>query len=178
MRIINRPLGFLLAAALLAASVIVVVEVIAAAVHSSYAIVDWHIWSRWAARTEWRRLVIRVWAVVLMLAGLLLLALQLKPRRTPRLRIASDDEATDAAITRRGLREAARTAATSVDGVSTASVAVSRRKIAVNGTAAARDHAAATKLTDQVVHAIDTKLKPLGLRRQPRVSVRVRPRSK
>lgn len=177
MRIINRLLGFLLAAALLVASVIVIVEVIAVATHSSYAIIDWHVWYRWAARTEWKRGVIRVWAVLLILAGLLLLALQLKPRRTPRLRIAADDEATDAAITRRGLRDAARTAATSIDGVSAASVVVSRRKITVTGTAAARDRAAATKLTDPVTQAIDAKLKPLRLRRQPPVSVRMKPRS-
>lgn len=178
MRIINRPLGFLLAVALLAASVIVIIEVIAVATHSSYAVIDWHVWYRWAGRTHWKKGVIRVWAVVLIVAGLALLALQLKPRRTPRLQIATDDEATDAAITRRGLRDAVRSAASGIDGVSTAKVAVSRRKIAVIGTAAARDRAAADKFSEPVREAIEAKLEPLRLRRPPTVSVRMTPRGK
>ena len=50
MRLINRPLGFILAAALLAASIILIVEVIAFAAHTGPLLVHWTTWYQWAAR--------------------------------------------------------------------------------------------------------------------------------
>lgn len=177
MRLINRPLAFLLALAVLAASVILVIEVIAVAVHARPVVIDWRTWYAWAERTEWKAGVIRVWAAVLILLGLLLILIQLKPRRTTRFGLDSDDEATDVAITRRGLRDASRNAATSVDGVSSASVAVSRRKITISGASAAHDRAAAQALIDPVTHAVQTSLNALQLRTPPTVSVRMKARS-
>lgn len=177
MRILNRPLAFLLAVALLAASVILIIEVVAVLVHARPVVLDWHTWYRWAERTEWKRGVIRVWAVVLIVLGLLLLALQLKRRRPSRLAITADNESTDAAMTRRGLRDAARNAATSVDGVSSAAVTVTRRKLTINAAAAAHDRSAANALTDPVTQAVQTSLGSLQLRTPPNVSVRMRTRS-
>src|SRR2546430_360894 len=89
------------AAALIAASVIVIIEVIAFIAHAGPVVVHWPAWYRWAARTHWNALVIKVWSVILIIAGAIVLAFELKPRRVTRLKLGSDDKATDAAVTRK-----------------------------------------------------------------------------
>ena len=54
MRLINRPLAFLLAAFLLVASVLLVVEVIGYAITAKPVLVHWTTWYRWAGRTNGR----------------------------------------------------------------------------------------------------------------------------
>ena len=122
MRVINRPLALVLAAALVVASVIVIIEVIAFAVHAGQVVVHWPAWYRWAARTSWNALVIKVWSVILIIAGAIVLAFELKPRRVTRLKLRSDDKATDAAMTRQGLAGTLRAAALDIDGISKAAV--------------------------------------------------------
>ena len=128
MRLINRPLAFILAAALAAASIILIVEVVAFALHAtSPLIVHWTTWYHWAGRTRWNALVVTIWSIILIIAGALMLAPQLKPRRVTRLKLRSDDKATDAAITRGGLAGALRAAALDIDGISKAAIRVRRR---------------------------------------------------
>ena len=50
MRVLNRPLAFILAAALIAGSVIVIAEVIGFAVHNSPLLVHWTTWYQWAGQ--------------------------------------------------------------------------------------------------------------------------------
>ena len=177
MRIINRPLAFLAACALLAASVILVIEVIAAAVGRGPAVVPWDSWYAWAEGTRFKEGVIRFWAIVLIVLGSALLYLQLKPRRATRVPTESDHEATDAAITRRGLRGALEAAATGVDGVRTATADVSRGKAAITCLAAGRDRQAARALSAPVLAAAQAALDGMQPRRPLRLSVRVTPGS-
>ena len=79
MRLINRPLAFLLAAFLLVASVLLIVEVIGYAITAKPVLVHWTTWYSWAGKTEWKAGVIRFWAVVLIIIGLVLLYLELRP---------------------------------------------------------------------------------------------------
>ena len=111
MRVLNRPLAFILAAALIAGCVILIAEVIGFAVHKSPLLVHWTTWYQWAAKTRWDAGVIRVWSAVLIVIGLLILAVQLKPPRVTRLPLRSGDDDTDAAVTRRGLARTLRAAA-------------------------------------------------------------------
>ena len=178
MRLINRPLGLVLAASLLAASVILIVEVIAFAAHTGPVLVHWTAWYQWAARTHWDRAVIRVWSAILVAAGLLILALELKPARVTRLRFRSDDQATSAAMTRRGLAGALRAAALDIDGISRAAVTVRRRRARVTATSAARSRPAASALKQPVTESARQCLAGLDLRHPPRLSVRVIPRSR
>ena len=99
MRLINRPLALVLAAAVAVAGIVVIADVIAFAVHASPVIAHWPTWYRWAARTRWYALVIKVWTIVLIVAGIVVLALELKPPRVTRLKLLSDQTATDAAVT-------------------------------------------------------------------------------
>jgi hypothetical protein len=122
MRLLNRPLAFILAVALAAASIILIIEVIAFATHASPALVPWPAWYHWAEATRWDRLVVRVWSAILIAIGVLLLALELKPRRITRLSLHSGYDATDAALTRSGLAGTLRGAAISIDGITSAAV--------------------------------------------------------
>ncbi len=178
MRLLNRPLALVLAAALIAASVILIAEVIAFAVHAAPVVVHWPTWYRWAGRTRWDDLVVKVWSVVLIIAGVLLLALEVKPRRVTRLRLRSDEKATNAAITRSGLAGALRAAALDVDGISSAAVTVRRRRARVAATSAARGRPAVDALKEPVAESVRRRLDDLQMRRPPRLKVRVSPRSR
>jgi hypothetical protein len=173
MRLLNRPLAFILAVALAAASVILIIEVIGFAVNSGPAVVHWTTWYHWANGTQWNAQVIRVWSGVLILIGIIILALELKPRRITRVRLHSHDQATDAALTRSGLAGALRTAATGIDGISSADVTVRRRRAIIAAKSAARGRAAADPLRQPVTQAVRDRLDSLDLQKPPRLTVRV-----
>ena len=112
MRVLNRPLAFILAAAVIAVCVVVIAEVIGFFVHRSPLLVHWTTSYHWAGATRWDALVVRVWSGILIALGVLVLAAELKPRRVTRLPLRSLHDATDVAVTRRGLSGMLRTAAT------------------------------------------------------------------
>lgn len=178
MRLLNRPLAFILAAALIAGSVLVIAEVIGFAVHHSPLLVHWSTWYHWARKTRWDATVIRVWSAILIVIGVLLLALELRPRRATRLPLRSADDATDAAVTRRGLAGMLRAAATGVDGISSATVKVSGHHASITAAAAARGRPAASALTEPVTQALRDHLGRLDLHHPPRLKVKVVPRSR
>jgi hypothetical protein len=178
MRLINRPLALILAAALIVASVILIAEVIGFAVHAGPVVVHWPTWYQWAARTRWNDLVIKEWSAILIIIGALMLAFELKPRRVTRLKLRSDDKATDAAMTRSGLTGALRAAALDIDGISSAAVTVRRRRARVAATSAARGRAPADALKEPVAESVRRRLDDLQMRHPPRLKVRVLPRSR
>ncbi len=141
MRLLNRPLAFILAAALIAACVMVTAEVIGFAAHHRPLLVHWSTWYHWARRTRWDAFVIQVWSGILIAVGLIILAAELKPRRVTRLPLRSANDATDTAVTRRGLAGTLRAAATGIDGISSATVKVRRRRARVTAASAARGRA-------------------------------------
>ena len=178
MRVANRPLAFILAAALLTVSVVVIAEVIGFAAHRSPLLVHWTTWSDWAARTRWDAFVVRVWAAILMAVGLVLVGLEIKPSRVTRLPLRSADRATDTSVTRSGLARMLRTEATKVDGISSATVRVRRRSARVTAASGARGRAAASALTEPVTQALGAHLDSLEMQHAPRLTVRVVPRSR
>jgi Ni/Fe-hydrogenase subunit HybB-like protein len=175
MRVANRPLALILAAALLAGAVIVIAEVIGFAVGHSPLLVPWRTWFRWADATHWNATVVQVWAVILMVVGLILLILELKPPRATRLSLETTDKATDATVTRRGLARMLRTEAARVDGITGATVKVSRLRARVTAASSARGQVAATALTEPLTEALNARLDGLDMRHAPRLSVRVVP---
>lgn len=177
MRLVNRPLALILAVALAGASIIVIIEVIAVAVHASPVVVHWTTWYQWAGKTRWDALVVKAWSVILIVAGVLLLAAELKPRRVTRVTLRSGDKATDAALTRRGVAGTLRAAATGIDGITSAAITVRRRRARVTATSAARGRAAAAALKQPLTQALRGRLEDLDLRRPPRLKVRVTSRS-
>ena len=178
MRIFNRFLAFILALAVLAVCIVVIVEVIAYAINGEHLIVNWMSWQRWAERTHFNSTVIKVLSIVLIVVGLILLLAELKPRRVTRVGLQSNDAGTDAAITTKGIAVVAKAATTDVDGISEASASASPRRVTVTATAAERDKAHAQALADPVTAAVQTRLDSLRMQRRPRLSVRVKPRSR
>lgn len=178
MRIANRVLAFILAVALLAASVIVIIEVIAHALNHPPVIVDWTTWQQWADRTAWNQAVIKNWSIVLIVAGAVLLLLELKPRRIRRLRLASDTDATDAAITTKGLAGTVHAAAVDVDGIRRATVGATARKVSVKATSAAHNKPAADALREPLTHAVQARIDGLALQRPPRLSIHITTRGR
>jgi hypothetical protein len=177
MRVVNRPLAFILAAALATAAVLLIVEVIGVAAHHSPLVVPWTTWYRWAGRTRWDQLVIQLWCGILIAIGVVILVLELKPARVTRLSLRSRHDATSAAVTRRGVAKTLRSAATGIDGISSAAVSVGRRRARVTATSAARGAVAAEALRQPVTQMLQDRLDALGLRHPPTLSVRVTARS-
>jgi Family of unknown function (DUF6286) len=177
MRVVNRPLAFILAAALGVAAVIVIIEVIAVAAHHHPVVVPWTTWYRWANRTRWDQLVIQIWSAILIAISVVLLALELKRPRVTRLSLRSQHDATDAAMTRRGLAKTLRAAATGIDGISAAAVTVGRRRARVTATAAARGRPAAEALREPVTRRVQERLNDMGLCHPPSLTVHVNTRS-
>ena len=178
MRLVNRPLAFILAAALIAVCVVIIAEVIGFVAHRSPLLVHWTTWYHWAGRTRWDQTVVRVWSAILIVVGALILALEVKPRRLTRLTLRSGDDVTDADVTRGGLAGTLRAAATRVDGISSAAVKVRRRRARVTAVAAARGRPAADALKEPVTEALQGRLDGLDLRYPPRLTVRVTSRSR
>lgn len=178
MRLVNRPLALILAAALVAVSIVLIVEVIGFAAHRSPLLVPWSTWYHWGGKTHWDAFVVRVWSAILIVVGALVLILELKPRRITRLSLRSSNDATDAAVTRRGLAGTLRAAATGIDGISSAKIKVRRRRASVTAASAARGRPAATALTEPVTQAVRGQLDSLDLRHPPRLKVRVVPRGR
>ena len=178
MRVLNRPLAFILAAALAVASVVVIIEVIAAGAHHGPVLAHWPTWYRWAENTRWDARVVQVWSAILIVIGALILALELKIPRVTRLRLNAGHQATDAALTRSGLAGILRAAATSIDGITGAAVTVRRRRAVVAAKAAARGRAPADALMQPVTEAVRSRLDGLGMDHPPHLKVRVIPGSR
>src|SRR5690348_7350464 len=174
MRFVNRLLAAVVAVALAAAGLAVVIEVVAARLNTGTVFVHWRVALRWARRITWDASVVQSTCVLMAIAGLILVVLELKPRRQRRYRVRS--EATDAAFTRRGVTAAVQSAVDDVDGVGATAVTVHRRRIRVRATTTA---AADTKasLDDAVRSAAQTRVDSLTLERAPRIITRVASRS-
>jgi hypothetical protein len=180
MRHANRVLAALLSLALTAAGVLLIIEVIADHVGGHAAIVSWHSAYDWAGRTTWNAGSIRVTSAILIVAGLVLLAAELKPARRSRLPADPDQTAAagiDAAYTRRSVAATIRSAVTATDGIRAASVKVRRRKITIRATAVAAGTTVAPRLREPVLAAARQRLDTLNLHKPPAVAARVRPGS-
>jgi len=181
MRLANRVMAALLSLAVACAGVLLIIEVIAARTGQDAVIVNWPAAYDWAARTAWISGSIRVTAGILIALGLVLLLAELKPARASRLAVdpaKAGAAGIDTAYTRRGVAAAIRSAVTDVDGVGGASVKVTRRKVTIGASAAARDKAAARTLREPVTAAARQRLAALSLRQPPALSVRVVPGSR
>ncbi len=172
MRVVNRLLAFLLAAALIAVSLIVIIEVIAARAHLDPVVINWHAILHWGERNTWPAASVILACAITTAAGLLLLVPQLIPRRITRLALDTDDE-TDAALTRRGLAVSIRGAVTDVEGVVRAKVKVHRHRISVYAMTAAATAEGAGKLEPHVHEVATRQLDALHLHTRRRVQVSV-----
>jgi uncharacterized protein DUF6286 len=171
MRLVNRLLAALLSLALIGAGVLIVVEVVAQRLGRSPAVVDWPRLYDWSRRTPWQQGSVRVACILLAVAGLLLLAAELKRSKPSRLAVRS--ETTDAAYTRRGVAGTIRSAVSDIDGINSASVSVGRRKVKVAATTAGLQPFTAESLREPTTAAAQQRLDALELQSPPALSVTV-----
>jgi len=176
MRILNRLLAFIVAAALVGTGIIVVTEVIAARSHSAPLIIHWHAILDWGRRNTWKATSVELACAITAAAGLLLLVPQLIRRRLSRLTIEAG-EGTDAALTRKGVIVTVRGAVSDVEGVMTTRVKVGRRRIRVSALSAATEPDTLRELGPQVQEAATNRLEALRLLPHRRVHVSVNRRS-
>lgn len=170
-RLLNRLLAALLSLALIVVGALLVVEVVAQRLGKPPAIVDWHRSYDWARRTEWQQGSVRVTCIALAVAGLLLLALELKRSRPRRLQVNSAEA--DTAYTRRGVAAAIGNAVGNVDGINSTKVTVKRRKVKVAATTAGLAPYTAEGLQEPATAAAQQRLEALELQSPPTLSVRV-----
>jgi hypothetical protein len=173
MRVVERFLSLLLALAVIAGSALLALEVGWAAVGRSPLLIDWRTAYASGNRNAWDTTPIRNLAIVLVAVGLLLLIAELKPRRAPRLELASTDPYTDAAITRRSLRATLLNGARQVDGISDAKAKVSKRKINVRAVSRLGTADTAKGLTGDLESALRDRLDALQLATTPTLRARV-----
>lgn len=105
--------------------------------------------------------------------GLILLALALWPGRGRALPIDLGESAMVAGITRTGLRRLAAEAATTVDGISSASARARRRRVTVRVASPLHDP---TGLAEQVNRTVTSRIERLALLKPPTVRVRIHSR--
>jgi hypothetical protein len=172
MRILNRLLAFIVALALVGAGIIIVVEVIAARSHAGPLIIHWHAIEAWGRRNTWKATSVELACSITVAAGLILLIPQLIRRRPSRLTIEADD-ATDAAVTRKGVVVTIRGAVSEVEGIATTRVKVGRHRIRVNALSAATEPETLDELGPKVEAAATSKLDALRLHPHRRVRVAI-----
>jgi hypothetical protein len=178
MRLVNRPLAVIPAAALAVGAIIVIIEVIAFAVHHGPVVLHWTTWYRWAGKTRWDQLVIRVWSAVLIVigAGDPGGGTQAPPRHPPAAALRERCHRRCGDSPRPGRDPAG--GGDRSRRVSAAVVTVRRRRARVSATAAARGRAATEALRQPVTQVLQDRLDGLDLCQPPRLKVRVYSRSR
>ena len=102
---------------------------------------------------------------------MLTLAADLESSKTNQLAVRS--EPTDAAYTRRGVAATIRSAVSDVDGIDSAAVSVSRRKVKVEATTAGLQPFTAESLQEPATTAARQRLDALELQEPPALAVTV-----
>lgn len=173
MRAFNRILCILLAIAIAVAGVLTVIEIIAAATDHDPVIVKWHGLVNDLATNQWKTAGPRVAAIVLIIVGLLLLLFALRRGKPATIALTTQVPDLDLTTTRRSLQRSLATSATAVDGITDASVRVTRRKVAVS----ARGVSGLSKddATSRLSRAMQQRLDRLSLADARRLKVSVTP---
>ncbi|WP_322760134.1 DUF6286 domain-containing protein [Frankia sp. Cr2] len=127
MRVTNRIVAALLAAAIAAAGIVAIVEMVNAAFDDGYAVVDWRSAAEAMARNTWSGTGPTVLGVILGVVGVLLLVLGLRRGRLEWFTVQPSLTGTSTFAAGRGVGRALASAAEDVDGVSRAKVRLRRR---------------------------------------------------
>ena len=171
MKNLNRLLGAVIAVAVIAAGAVTAIEVAAAQLGHEPLIVDWRSWDRHLRTTPWvdtRPLVITIIAI-----AVALLILQLVPRRPHTLEV-DDSGQVRMVVRRRQLEGDLASVSQQVDGITKASVRITKKKLTVAATTSRRD---AAGLDAAVIDAVNAELDRFSLDGAPPVSVRVERRN-
>ncbi len=176
MTVVNRVLALALSLAVAALAIVVAVEVVSVALDKQPVLFDWRPTYDRGLRSVWTDTPVRAICIGLIVLGVVLLVLQLVPRRPSRLALQTEVPGLEVGVTRHGLASTAESAAESVDGIGESTARVKKRRVVVRARSRAIDTASARQLEDGVKAAIAVRLDRLQLARQPRIKVSVAPR--
>lgn len=172
MRVVNRIVAAVLALALLVGGLLTAVEIVVAGFDRKPWVLPHDRWYRSARARSWESAPPRWIFIGLIVAGLVLLFLQVARRRPTALDLTP--AAVPADVNRRSVERALRREASRVDGVAAAKVKVDKDKADVVATTNRRGTA---ELQPRVQDALDRRVASLGLARPPAVRVKVQSRS-
>jgi hypothetical protein len=127
MRTANRLLSFLVGIAVAGAGALAVAEIVASLLGRSLLLVPWDQWDAPLRELAWDDPVVSFVSAGLITAGVLLLIVQLTPRRPLALPLRTDPDNAQASIDRRGLGERLRRAAVADPDVLSAKVRIRRK---------------------------------------------------
>ncbi|MEV4534156.1 DUF6286 domain-containing protein [Asanoa sp. NPDC049518] len=171
MKKFNRILAILFALGFIFLAVLIVVELIFERAGAGPAIVNWNSIYDWAATHTWNSRSVRIIGGLCALGGLVLLGLQLIPRKKERLKVSGGRDEIDAAIDRRSVVRTVQQAVGDIDGISQARVALHGNKVTVD--ARRRAEASEGITTQTVADATHRAVDDLHLRRPPRITIKL-----
>lgn len=171
MRIPNRVLAAVLGLALLAGGLVVAVEIVVAGFDRRPWVLPHDDWYRSARLRAWESAPPRWIFIGLVVAGLLLLALQLARRRPGALALTPG--AVPAEVGRRSLERSLAREATRIDGIAGAKARIGKDRAEVVATSARRQ---TDDLPPALTEAVGRRMAAVGLARPPAVRVKVQGR--
>lgn len=172
MKLLNRLVSVIVALALLIFSVLVLVEIVWAYGFggSTEVLLPYPAAADYLAEQTWGSRPVRAILIAVVLLGVLLFVLEVRRSRPGLLVLASSGEPVTTGADRRSVEKAAATAATQVDGISTARARISRRRITVAAKAGVRD---VTGLHEGLTARMTSWIDGLNLADPPALSVTV-----
>lgn len=175
LRIVDRIVAGVIALALLVGGVLIAIEIaLQAAGREDPWVLPWDTWYREGTETPWSDPAVRAISVGLVVAALLLLALQIARRRPAALPVRPHRDVVDVDLDRRGLERWLEARLAKVDGVGVVNVRARRRgNVRVRADAVSRQTG---PIEHRLGEAAERELADLDLVRRPSVDVKVRPR--
>lgn len=170
--VVNRVLATVLAIALLAGAVLAVIEIVLSAMGRPPLLVPHARWADWLQAQTWNSAISYVILAGLVVVGLVLLVLAVRPGKPATLSLPSQQHGVRVEASRRSVERSLSSVASRVTGVSGASASAGRRAVRVDASTTTR---AEPQLQGQVTEAVDARLQALGLdRMRSRIHVKSR----
>ena len=166
-----RLLSALLAVLLVVGGLLVAVEIVLGQLGRPALLVPWLAWAVWLGGQTWATSIVRLFLAALVVIGLVLLIVALRPGKPRRLALPATGSNLHMSIARRALQQTLRDAAVRAIRVAGASAKAGRRTVTISATTANPN---TTEVHDAALAAVKQRLDQLGLagRVQPRVRIK------
>lgn len=169
-KVLIRVVSALLALALFLGGLLTVVEIVLAALGQPPWVVPHQQWRVWLTSHSWNDAYVVAVLAGLVVVGLLLLLVALRPGRPATLRLPAGTEGVKVVVARRSVEKSLEAVASRTAGITRASAAAGRRTVRVKAHAVT---ATAPDLRQDVRDAVGTRVRQLGLADRMRIHVRL-----